>query len=69
MKFIKFEAEFKRQFENLQREWGNSLPKEPGVLTLHRDVWGPPDGTMLSVGGCTADFIAFLRKKGFRFRE
>jgi hypothetical protein len=38
MKFIKFEAEFKRQFEDVQREWERSLPKEPGVLTLHRDV-------------------------------
>ena len=69
MQFIKFEVELRGQLDVLNAEWRRSLREEPDeLLTLHAEVWGPSEGTMLSRSYPTG-FIAFLEKRRFPFRE
>jgi hypothetical protein len=69
MQFIRFEAELRGQLDRLNAEWQRSREKEPGVvLTLDSEIWGPPEGMMLS-RSYPSDFVAFLKKMRFPFRD
>ncbi|KJC44798.1 hypothetical protein UP09_14180 [Bradyrhizobium sp. LTSP885] len=69
MHFIRFDAERKGEIDSLNAEWRRSRREEAGaVLTVDvQEVWGTPIGMTLS-RMYPADFIGFLKSKGFPFK-